>query len=139
MAAIGLLLGCSEQHAPHDEGNAEPARSLLVRFDPPSPAAVLRRNDDGTLLISATPRFHFSELGCVMVMDENGNSFPNEYELLRFAIQDTFYTTVWSSGTSPPPVALDHTEEYEFLVRLEPQGLCEVLKVLKNGAVLYSR
>jgi hypothetical protein len=140
MAAIGLLLGCSEPHARHQEGNADPVRSFLARFDPPSPATVLQWNDDGTVLISATPRFHHSELGCTMLRDQDGNSFANVYELLCFKIQDTCYEAVWSSLTSPPPVALDHTQEYEFLVSLEPQGQspCTVLKVLKNSVILYA-
>jgi len=83
-----------------------------------SPTTLIERNQDGTLLVSLKPQVYLDELGCIMVADEQGNTFSQMHYIIAFSLQEVRYWTIW--GTSPgggPPVKLDSRVAYKCLIR----------------------
>ena len=63
---------------------------------------------------------------------------------LEFNYSGKTYSELWSSkgwrrAQSPAPVALDEKLIYRFLIRLQDEGRCVVLKVWQGKKLLWSR
>jgi hypothetical protein len=111
-----------------------------------SPATLLKKNPDGTLLVSLRPQVYLDELGCVMVSDGNGNTFPRMHHVIAFSLEKIRYWTIW--GTSPgggPPVKLDPKTDYKCLIKTSnpiPEGVdlpCSILKIWDGGNLIFER
>lgn len=94
------------------------ADRLPLDSHPNSPASLLKKNTDGTLLIKIKPRVYTSEMGCTMVSDEWGNTFSQLYDVIAFSIQSKHYYTIWGVRYGKgPALTFDREKEYRFLVK----------------------
>jgi len=83
-----------------------------------SPATLLEKNSDGTLLVSLKPQVYLDELGCVMVSDGKGHTFSQKHHIIAFSLEKTRYWAIW--GKSPgggPPLKLDPKADYKCLIK----------------------
>lgn len=144
IAFVCLLVPCwgEEPVAPPD---AKPITlPTLEKRD--SPAVLLKKNTDGTLLVSLKPQVYLDELGCVMVSDAEGNTFSQMHYMIAFSLEKIRYRTLW--GTSPgggPPVKLDPQTEYQCLIETplpakeREDVACSILKIWQDGKLIYER
>jgi hypothetical protein len=112
-----------------------------------SPASLLKRNADGTLLIAIKPRVFMDELGCTIATDEQGNDFSVMYHVIAFTLEGQRHYTIWGADPGErSPVALDPSTEYTFLVKpyrevddKEESVRLEVLEVRHQGKLLFRK
>jgi hypothetical protein len=112
-----------------------------------SPASLLKRNADGSLLIAIKPHVYARLNAHDLVVDEQGHESSEVHLVIAFSIEDRDYHTIWGveSGKAPP-AALDPSKEYTFLVKpyreVEDKRVsipCAVLEVRDHDKLLYRK
>jgi hypothetical protein len=108
-----------------------------------STVKILKKNLDGTVLILAKPRFWQSELGCMMLMNQRGNTFSNVFTLVTFAIDGVSFDSIWSSRLSAAPFELSPEKTYQILLQLEDRNeygkWAHILKMWDGQKLLLDR
>ena len=153
VALVGLCaISCARREAADQPSQQRakpkaPETTLPLLSRTISPASLLKRNPDGSLLMAITPHVYMDELGCTIVMDEQGNGFSQMYYVIAFSLEGRDYYTIW--GVEPgkgPPISLDRSREYTFLVKpyrraeSEDESVpCEVLEVWDQDELLYRK
>jgi hypothetical protein len=130
---------------PLSNPSAKPAATPTLEKQE-SPATLLEKNSDGTLLVSLKPQVYLDELGCVMGSDGKGNTFSQMHHIISFSLEKTRYWTIW--GKSPgggPPVKLDSKKDYKCLIKISNpnQGNvdsgCSILKIWDGSNLIYEQ
>ena len=128
-------------------GAKELTKGLPLGSHTNSPASLLMKNHDGTLLIKIKPHVYMDELGCTMVMDGDGNTFSQLYHVIAFSIETKQYYTIWGVRFGKgPPINLDQEKEYRFLVKPYRQAdfkdesvPCQIIKIWDGDRVLFEK
>lgn len=142
LAALFCFVPCPGEGQTSDPDDASREIPAFEKRD--SPASLLKRNPDGTLLVTMKPQVYFDELGCVMVSDRQGNTFSRIHHMIAFSLEEIRYWTIW--GSSPgggPPVKLDPKKDYKCLVKVlgskqdQADRPCLILKIWEGDKVIY--
>ncbi len=135
---------CWAEEPASDPKAKPPSIPLFEKKD--SPVTLLKENPDGTLLITLRPQIYFDELGCTIVVDQDGNTFSQMYHMIAFSLKDIRYHTIWGVMLgSGPPVKLDPTIDYKCLIKTEEPKEKEVsssfsiLKIWEGEKLVYEQ
>lgn len=110
-----------------------------------SPASLLKKNADGSMLVKIKPHVYTNEMGCTIVMDEMGNTFAQLHYVIDFYIEAKYYYTIWGVLFGErPPINLNREKEYRFLVRpyreedfKDESVPCEIIKIWDGEGVIF--
>lgn len=114
------------------------AKSINLYGSPTnSPATLIERYGDGTLLIMIEPKIYMSDLGCTMIETEFGST-SQIYYCMQFEIEKQKYWTIWGvqHGTRPP-IHFEDDTNYRFLIQAAKPPAFSVLKVWLGDKLLY--
>ena len=114
-----ICVSCRDDHpAAVSEEQVSEKAPLFASRDTESRVQLLQKNEDGSFLINIEPQIWVSELGCTIVVNEDGSTFPQIYYLLSFELENTDYYTIWDvEYGSTHSVNLERGKEYRFLVK----------------------
>ena len=113
--AVALTLTACGREAARETATDHSSEPRLFNVNECSPAELLARNDDGTLLLKIRPRPHasYGESETIERAEDEG-----VYYSLSFRIEDVSHAAGWTvPSESPFPPWLNSEKEFRYLVR----------------------